>query len=74
MPMRKLALAGMLLMVLGTGSNAFAWGCVAESTDGASGYSSNWPSEQDAQTNAIKECEVRSSTDDCAVQSCDPTQ
>lgn len=72
--MRKLALAGMLLMVLGGGSNAFAWGCVAVSSDDAHGYSNNWPSEQDAQANAIKECEVRSSTDDCATQSCDPTQ
>lgn len=72
--MRKLALAGMIMMVLGLDSQAFAWGCVAASSDGAYGYSSNWPSEQDAELNAIKECEVRSSTDDCATQSCDPTQ
>jgi hypothetical protein len=72
--MRKLILAAMMLMALGGGSKALAWGCVAASSDGAYGYSDNWASEQDAQSNAIKECEVRSSTDDCSIQSCDPTQ
>lgn len=71
--MRKLALAGMILMVPGLGSKTFAWGCVAVSSDGATGHSDNWPSEQDAESNAINECEVQSSTDDCATQSCDPT-
>jgi len=72
--MRKLILAGMMLTVVGAGSKALAWGCVAASSDGAYGYSDNWPSEQDAQSTAITECEVRSSTDDCTIQSCDPTQ
>lgn len=72
--MWRLALAGVILMVLGADTKALAWGCVAVSSDGASGYSYNWPSEQDAELNAISECEVRSSTDDCAAQSCDPTQ
>jgi len=72
--MRKLALAWIILIALGPGSKAFAWGCVAASSDGAYGYSDNWPSEQDAETTAINDCEVRSSTDDCAAQSCDPTQ
>ena len=72
--MRKLILAAMMLMAFGAGSKALAWGCVAESSDGAYGYSDNWASEQDAQSTAISDCEVRSSSDDCVIQSCDPTQ
>jgi hypothetical protein len=72
--MAKLALACLMVMALGTGSEALAWGCVAASSDGAFGYSDNWPNEKDAETTAIKDCEVQSSTDDCATQSCDPTK
>jgi hypothetical protein len=72
--MRKLVLASMMLMVLASSSEALAWGCVAVASDGERGESSNWPSEQDAQANAISDCDVRSSTDDCAVVSCDPQQ
>ena len=72
--MRKLVLAGMVLMVLASASEAFAWGCVAVSSDGERGESSNWASQQDAEANAISDCDVRSSTDDCAVESCDPQQ
>jgi hypothetical protein len=74
MLMRKLLLAGTMLMVFAHGPEALAWGCVAVSSDGERGESSNWPSEQDAQANAISDCDVRSSTDDCAVESCDPQQ
>lgn len=71
--MRKAAIAGLMMALApGLGSKAFAWGCVAASSDGA--YSYNWPSEQDAQSNAINECADRSLTDDCVAQSCDPTQ
>lgn len=72
--MRKLALACMMLTALGASSKALAWGCVAASSDGAYGYSDNWPNQQDAEATAVSDCDVRSSTDDCAIQSCDPTQ
>jgi hypothetical protein len=70
--MRKLALACMTLMVIGSGSEALAWGCVAVASDGAYGYSYNWPSEQDAELTALNQCEANSTSGDCSTDSCDP--
>jgi hypothetical protein len=70
--MRKLALACMTLMVIGSGSEALAWGCVAVASDGAYGYSYNWPSEQDAELTALNQCDANSTSGDCSTDSCDP--
>ena len=72
---RKLVLTAFLVAGLSfSQSHALAWGCVASASDGAYGYSYNWPSEQDAELTALNECEARSSSGDCATESCDPTQ
>lgn len=70
--MRRLILAGVMLAALGSDSGALAWGCVAVASDGAYGYSYNWPSEQDAELTALNECEARSTSGDCSTESCDP--
>jgi hypothetical protein len=51
-----------------------AWGCRAVASDGAYGYSYNWPSEQDAELTALNECDARSTSGDCSTESCDPAQ
>ena len=72
---RKLILAALLVAGLALSHGlALAWGCVASASDGAYGYSYNWPSEQDAELTALNECEARSSSGDCSTESCDPTQ
>lgn len=53
-------------------TSARAWGCTAVASDGAYGYSYNWPSEQDAELTALNECEARSTSGDCSTESCDP--
>lgn len=53
-------------------TTALAWGCVATASDGAYGYSYNWPSEEDAELTALNECDARSSSGDCQTESCDP--
>lgn len=70
--MRRLILAGVRLAALASASEALAWGCVAVASDGAYGYSYNWPSEQDAELTALNECEARSTSGDCSTESCDP--
>ncbi|MBL0373084.1 DUF4189 domain-containing protein [Rhizobium sp. KVB221] len=51
---------------------AFAWGCTAVASDGAYGYSNDWPSEQDAELTALKQCDKYTTSDDCQTESCDP--
>jgi hypothetical protein len=55
-----------------TGGQALAWGCTAVASDGAYGYSNDWPSEQDAELRALQECDKRTTTNDCATDQCDP--
>lgn len=62
-----LGLAGM-----GAAEKAFAWGCVAVDSQGAYGYSYNWPSEQDAELTALQQCDKQTKTYDCQTESCDP--
>lgn len=51
---------------------AFAWGCTAVDSQGAYGYSYNWPDEQDAELAALKQCDKYTQTNDCQTESCDP--
>ncbi len=61
------------LMIAGASSGpALAWGCTAVASDGAYGYSYNWPDEQDAELRALKECDKQTTTNDCQTDSCDP--
>jgi hypothetical protein len=69
--MFKIVLTAMMLMALGSGSKALAWGCVAVDSQGAYGYSNDWPSEQDAELTALKQCDKYTKTYDCQTQSCD---
>ena len=71
---KKLSVAAAsLFAVVGlTPSAASAWGCVAVASDGAYGYSYDWPSEQDAELTALQQCDARSGSDDCETESCDP--
>jgi VCBS repeat-containing protein len=55
-----------------TTETALAWGCVAVDSQGAYGYSYNWPSEQDAELTALQQCEKHTKTYDCQTESCDP--
>ena len=69
-----IALITAALIGCATASPAWAWGCTAVASDGAYGYSYNWPSEQDAELTALNECDARSSSGDCTTESCDPSQ
>lgn len=70
----RLIVAGLVAAVMAAGSatQALAWGCTAVASDGAYGYSYNWPSEQDAELTALQECEKRATTNDCNTEQCDP--
>lgn len=70
----KMILAGLALLATGAASSgeALAWGCTAVASDGAYGYSYNWPDEQDAELTALKECDKRTKSDDCQTDQCDP--
>ena len=61
-----------LLLSAASSAPAFAWGCTAVASDGAYGYSANWPDEQDAEIRALKEFDKRTTTNDCQEESCDP--
>lgn len=71
--MRKLMLACIATVLIGgaTTGQALAWGCVAVDSEGAYGYSNNWPSEQDAELSALNQCDKYTKTYDCQTQSCD---
>jgi hypothetical protein len=70
--MRGVFLVCVMLAATGSSSKAMAWGCVAVASDGAYGYSYNWPSEQDAELTALNQCEANSTSGDCSTDSCDP--
>lgn len=53
-------------------SPAFAWSCVASSSDGAQGWSSKYAEEGAAEHRAMIECQSRTTSNDCEVQSCVP--
>lgn len=53
-------------------SQAFAWSCVAGSSDGAQGWSNNYSSVAAAERRALRECENVTTSDDCEVQQCVP--
>ena len=59
-------------MVLVPAAPALAWGCTAVASDGAYGYSNNWPDEQDAELRALQECDKQTTTNDCQTDQCDP--
>jgi hypothetical protein len=71
--MRKVILACLAVGALAgaTSGQALAWGCVAVDSQGAYGYSNNWPSEQDAELTALKQCDKYTKTGDCQTESCD---
>lgn len=71
--MRKWMLACLATAVVcgATSSQALAWGCIAVDSQGAYGYSNDWPSEQDAELTALQQCDRYTRTDDCQTQSCD---
>jgi hypothetical protein len=53
-------------------SHAFAWSCVAMSSDGAQGWSSNYVEEGAAEHRAMIECQSRTTSNDCEIQNCVP--
>ena len=53
-------------------SPAFAWSCVAMSSDGAQGWSSNYAEEGAAEHRAMIECQSRTTSNDCEIQNCVP--
>lgn len=68
--LRILSVFAVLVSVLaGHSSPAFAWGCVAEAEDGASGWSNNYQSVRDARRRAVSECEANTS-DTCEITDC----
>ena len=70
---RKIMLTALCAAALGLScSQAFAWSCVAGSSDGAQGWSSNYAEEGAAEHRAMIECQSRTTSNDCEVQSCVP--
>jgi hypothetical protein len=64
--------AVMAITTLLSAGQAFAWSCVAGSSDGAQGWSSNYRSESAAEQRALAECQNVTTSDDCEVQQCVP--
>ncbi|MDB5550539.1 MAG: hypothetical protein JWL86_523 [Rhizobium sp.] len=70
---RRLMLAGLSAAGIALScSHAFAWSCVASSSDGAQGWSSNYPNMKAAERRALNECQNNTTSYDCEVQSCVP--
>jgi hypothetical protein len=70
---RRLILAGLSTAGIALScSQAFAWSCVASSSDGAQGWSSNYAEMGGAEHRAMIECQSRTTSNDCEVQSCVP--
>ena len=69
---RALIVACLTVGIIGlaTTDQALAWSCVAVDSEGAYGYSNNWPSEQDAELTALQQCDKYTKTYDCQTQSC----
>lgn len=53
-------------------SPAFAWSCVAGSSDGAQGWSNNYNTVAAAERRALRECENVTTSYDCEVLQCFP--
>ena len=70
----KMILAGIAMLAMGAAfsGEALAWGCTAVASDGAYGYSNNWPDEQDAELRALQECDKQTTSGDCKTDQCDP--
>jgi hypothetical protein len=67
---RRIAFLIVLLSAVGGHSSAaFAWGCVAEAEDGASGWSNQYESRRDALKRALRECEAKTS-EECEITDC----
>ena len=68
----RMAGIAVALLVIASSTQVRAWGCVAVDSDGAYGYSYNWPDEEDAELTALKQCDAKSTAGDCKTDSCDP--
>jgi len=70
---RKLMLTALSAAGLAmTCGQAFAWSCVAGSSDGAQGWSNNYSTVAAAERRALRECENVTTSYDCEVQQCVP--
>lgn len=68
---RALLAISTLVLVAGSTSPAFAWGCVAVSENGTNGYSYNYDNQSDASDRALSECANRATTDQtCEITDC----
>jgi hypothetical protein len=67
----SLTVATITLVMVCASTSARAWGCVAESDEGSSGYSTNYDRKRAAEKRALAECVKRTSTDGwCEVTEC----
>jgi len=70
---RKLVVGGLFAgAIVVSCSQAFAWSCVASSSDGAQGWSEQYVTEGAAEQRALSECGNVTTTGDCQVQQCVP--
>jgi hypothetical protein len=67
----KLTLTTLALLAALTASapQARAWGCVAEGTDGASGWSTSYDRKRDASARAMAECNAKTN-ESCEITDC----
>lgn len=66
-----LAVAASMALAMQAGE-ALAWSCVASSSDGAQGWSSDYADEGAAEQRALRECQNVTTSYDCEVQQCVP--
>jgi len=59
----------MLAGITSFATQANAWGCVAEGTDGASGWSNNYDRKRDAAARAMEECYAKTN-ESCEITDC----
>jgi hypothetical protein len=70
---RRIVLAAFFVAGLAVSSGqAFAWSCVAGSSDGAQDWSSNHSTVAAAERRALRECENVTAPYDCEVLQCVP--
>ena len=63
--------ATITVLIACASTSAHAWGCVAESDEGSTGYSTNYGKKRQAEKRALAECVKRTSTDGwCEVTEC----
>ena len=68
---RFIFLFTLTVLSAGQSSHAFAWGCVAEAEDGASGWSERFKTKQAAIKRAMSECEANAEDGDtCEITDC----